>query len=319
MDMEGVNLYVDPKSAACGAVGGLLVGAILSTVLVSRSFGKRIEALEAEIEDLTTHFLTELDKQRRSYEDEYEERIARGVANYLSREYQPSDVRDEHVVPPGWGLRPEDFDVKRSHISADTAANPAVFREKQDDLSAAAAFVEQQLAEGVLDRISEQPIETADEDDDSDADEGEPDDIAVEVPRNIFQQPPSVPASLGQPLRSPVPIIASTSPHMITQEEFGEFWGTATVKYWTEDDVLTDENDSPVNDMIPLVGPDIADKFGLNPADPHVVLIRCPRLELDYEVAKVEGSYHRDILGHDPSDPPLPPRQARVIVRNRNE
>jgi hypothetical protein len=313
MDMEGVNQYVDPKSVVYGAVGGLLVGAVLGGVLMARQGHKHAKELEQEIDDLTTHFLVEMDKERqatRDLADDIEERIARGVANYLAREYSPSDASDDEVMPGVRGPIGNSGSVDYKNAFNEDGSEKHL---AQIGAEFVAAHIDETL------EYLGQPVESADEDESDDAGGILPGDVPVDmgVVRNVFSavQPP---ISLGPQLKNPFAVLASTSPHMITEEEYGEIpgWGTATVKWWSEDGVLTDDQDNPANDWIQLVGENIADQFGLNPENPDVVLIRCPRLELDYEVALMRGSYHKDILGYDPAEQAhrQPPK---IIVRNR--
>jgi hypothetical protein len=96
------------------------------------------------------------------------------------------------------------------------------------------------------------------------------------------------------------------SPHVVSREEFEDDhgWKCITIYYYEDDGVLADDRKQPVRDMIPLVGHDIASKFGRDPDDPDIVLISCPRLETYFEVCRVEGSYLESVLA---------PRQTRVV------
>lgn len=95
-------------------------------------------------------------------------------------------------------------------------------------------------------------------------------------------------------------------PYVIHQDEFraheNEF-SHVTYTYYADDDVLTDEDDTPLPHADLIVGLDNL-RWGHGTDDNDVVYVRNPKLELEAEICRVYKSYEREILGigNDESD-----------------
>lgn len=93
-----------------------------------------------------------------------------------------------------------------------------------------------------------------------------------------------------------------SGPYVISEEEFDENAMEFTqlqVTYYAGDDVLCMENDEVIEDMEATVGEANLKKFGVGTKSKHLVHIRNPITEIDYEVAKSDGKYAREVLGFD--------------------
>lgn len=89
-------------------------------------------------------------------------------------------------------------------------------------------------------------------------------------------------------------------PYIIHQDEYAqkeEGYEQVTFTYYAVDAVLTDEDESPVEDPEGSVGLDNLGNFGHGADDYHVLYIRNDRLEIDYEVCLVAASYRETVQG----------------------
>jgi len=309
MDMTGVSFNVDTRSAVYGGVGGILVGGLLSGLLVRHVTLRQAKARE---EALADDFQALMDSEYAAREDDIRERTEIRVANALAREYQPSDVDEDFVgeVASGTGggssseAGATQYNIRSRVVDIPEALVPEnldIAQKVSDFLDRNAATTVAELAGGGL--------HADDPDDDDGGPDADADDDGAEVRHgNIF--------ALAE---DPVGIvIASPHPHMINRAEFGEIpgWVEATIRYFEEDSILVDDRYEPINDVLTLVGSDIRDKFGLDLEDPNVVLIRCPRLETDFEVCLEKGSY-AEYVGLNGL--PLKQPQSRIIRREDRE
>lgn len=92
-------------------------------------------------------------------------------------------------------------------------------------------------------------------------------------------------------------------PHIIHQDEFANNdseWQQVTYVYYVEDDVLTDTDDSPIDNRDELIGPGVLNRFGHGSDDYNIVYVRNPVLELEIEICRSPGSYQEEVLGLDP-------------------
>lgn len=102
-------------------------------------------------------------------------------------------------------------------------------------------------------------------------------------------------------------------PYILDHDEFMNAevgYTQVTLTYFAGDDVLSDENDMPVEDVDATVGNANLDRFGHRSNDPKVVYIRNDKLEIDYEVCKSEGTYAQEVGGFDPAEDE--PRQRKM-------
>jgi len=91
---------------------------------------------------------------------------------------------------------------------------------------------------------------------------------------------------------------SDTEPFVITSEEFLEGtaeYETQSLTYFEGDSVLADEKDQMV-DVDSIVNSDNL-RFGYGSKDPNIVYVRNPRIELDMEIVRSEGSYAQEVLG----------------------
>ena len=94
---------------------------------------------------------------------------------------------------------------------------------------------------------------------------------------------------------------AAHKPYLISHEEFHNTeteWDKMSIMYYEDDDVLTDENDRPVDDIDYLIGEKHLDFFGLRSGgDKNQVFVRNPQISSDFEVTRHAGSYTEHVLG----------------------
>jgi hypothetical protein len=89
-------------------------------------------------------------------------------------------------------------------------------------------------------------------------------------------------------------------PYIIHQDEYAqkeEGYEQTTFTYYAVDAVLTDEDESPVDDPEGSVGLDNLGNFGHGADDYHVLYVRNDRLEIDYEICLVAASYRETVQG----------------------
>jgi hypothetical protein len=70
-----------------------------------------------------------------------------------------------------------------------------------------------------------------------------------------------------------------------------------SLTYFAGDDVLVDERDQVMRDIDATVGLENLQKFGHGSNDPLVVYVRNPRLEVDYEISKSDGTFATEVHG----------------------
>ena len=110
--------------------------------------------------------------------------------------------------------------------------------------------------------------------------------------------------------RGPVhPYIIHKDEHMANDDEFEQ----VTLTYFAGDDVLSDERDTVIAEPDVIVGLDNLQKFGFGSNDPNVVYIRNPRLEVDYEVIRSEGSFAQEVHGFQGDDLQHSERRRRRV------
>lgn len=88
-------------------------------------------------------------------------------------------------------------------------------------------------------------------------------------------------------------------PYLISEKEFYETkteWDKLSITYFEGDDVLTDTDDKPVDDIDYLIGEVHLDFFGLRATDKNQVFVRCPQISTDYEVTRNLSTYTSVIL-----------------------
>lgn len=94
-------------------------------------------------------------------------------------------------------------------------------------------------------------------------------------------------------------------PFVITDEEFNdnEFdYVQNTLTYFSEDDVLVDEHEKPIEEIDKVVGEGNLLRFGHGSKDNRIVYVRNNHLSYDFEIIKRDSSYSREVLGFQHSD-----------------
>lgn len=278
--MEGIRINeLDTTSVVCGAVGGLLVGAVSAGLLVHYVARRRAAAHDEEV---VGYFVDREQRLKEDY-DSLVTRQANKINDLLAEPYQsPATVEREFELPPEDEVRDEG-----------QAADPAVVQRGEEFVrrltsdpapGPSGTNLFQSVRDGLIEggRVDAVP--------------DEPDDSI----RGGFEEDPtddSDPSVATVVAERPDPV--DTSPHEVTREEFEDDhgWNRATIYYYRDDGVLADDDHKPVRDVVPLVGYGLADKFGNNVDDPDVVLICCPRNRTYYEICLVDDSYLHSVLG----------------------
>lgn len=102
----------------------------------------------------------------------------------------------------------------------------------------------------------------------------------------------SYPYELSQ--RSP------NEPYIIHQDEFATNeteYAQVTYTYYAGDDVLTDEDDTVINNRATLIGRDVLTRFGHGTDDFNILYVRNSHLELEFEISRVPKSYEQEVQG----------------------
>lgn len=103
-------------------------------------------------------------------------------------------------------------------------------------------------------------------------------------------------------------------PYILSHDEFfnAEYdWNQNSLTYFQGDDVLVDEQDSPINDVRNTIGEENL-RFGHGSKDANIVYIRNHKLELDFEVTRSFGKYTEEVLGAIEHEEKRGPRKFRV-------
>lgn len=121
-------------------------------------------------------------------------------------------------------------------------------------------------------------------------------------PRPIRPDPVTKDKNVGWSYAEERETRSASEPYVIHQDEFNENengYSKVTYTYYTEDDVLVDEENGH-----PLPHPDLVVgvanlKFGHGTDDPDVVFVRNDRLTIDMEICRAADSYEEKVLGLD--------------------
>jgi hypothetical protein len=107
------------------------------------------------------------------------------------------------------------------------------------------------------------------------------------------------------PLR-PIPPISmrrdTTAPYVISIDEFMEATDAdaraqITLTYYSDDDVLTDDKDIPIDDIDETIGTENLSHFGEGSGDGRIVYIRNEHMDVDFEVILHQGNYAELVHG----------------------
>lgn len=120
---------------------------------------------------------------------------------------------------------------------------------------------------------------------------------------SVFDSPE--PEDVGPEVESPFDFRNPSKPYVIpigdfmNPEEDFEDYDKITITYYEEDEVLTDDADKTFSDVDGTVGLMNLKKFGRNSDNPDIVYVRNERINTDFEIARVAGSYTQIVLGFD--------------------
>lgn len=91
-------------------------------------------------------------------------------------------------------------------------------------------------------------------------------------------------------------------PYVLHKDEFfadEKDYTQSTFTYYAGDDILCDEDDSPIYNHNDITGPLL---FGHGSSDPNVVYIRNDKRKSEYEILFDQGLYSREVLGLEIED-----------------
>ena len=107
-------------------------------------------------------------------------------------------------------------------------------------------------------------------------------------------------------------------PHVITGEEFSDGYphhDKLSLYFYTEDEVVCDENEEIVSDVEGVLGEDLVNEFDTQ----NMVWVRNESLGIDYEIVAIHKSYVRDVLGEVEDDQDAKELRARKRREFRQE
>lgn len=185
-------------------------------------------------------------------------------------------IMGQHMAEQVNAAVEEEFAQLRRHFAAKEAARKA--NEEKPDL----AEKVQELGYAPVEEAEEVEVDNA-----FDHDEPQPE------PEDPWNQQ----AEMAK--RGPIhPFVIHKDEHMANEDEFEQ----VTLTYFMGDDVLSDERDTVIAEPDVIVGLDNLQRFGEGSEDPNVVYIRNPRLEVDYEVIRSEGTFAQEVHGFSGDD-----------------
>lgn len=94
-------------------------------------------------------------------------------------------------------------------------------------------------------------------------------------------------------------------PYIISKDEYNEGdrdYEQIALTYYSEDDVLIDEEDKPIENVDNVVGEGNLTRFGHGSNDNRVVYIRNDAMSYDFVIVKKDSSYAKTFLGFQHSD-----------------
>lgn len=89
------------------------------------------------------------------------------------------------------------------------------------------------------------------------------------------------------------------SPYIITYDEFNnecEHYDKLSIYFYARDKILADEDDTQIDDPELIVGELALSSFGKE-EDPDIVHVRNEKLQIDYEIIKLDKDYSQTVLG----------------------
>lgn len=110
----------------------------------------------------------------------------------------------------------------------------------------------------------------------------------------------------------------TTRPYVITEDEWSEgqdHYDTINLTYFAGDNVLSDDEDKPIDKVGEIIGTDNLGMFGVGVEDKNVVFVRNEIMATDFEITRREDEYKVTVLGFrsdnnlQHSDEPMPRRR----------
>lgn len=101
--------------------------------------------------------------------------------------------------------------------------------------------------------------------------------------------------------RREIPKREGQKAYVISYDEFMENpkdYDQRTVTYFSKDDVVVEENDTPIEDVLGVFGPVALDQFGNGSKDPNIVYVRNDYLSMDFEICYDPDSFEETVVGH---------------------
>ena len=86
--------------------------------------------------------------------------------------------------------------------------------------------------------------------------------------------------------------------------------GTYALLYFEDDDILTDEDDKPIEEAEYLIG-DALDHFGDKSNNKDIVYVYNPSNQTGYEIQRIHDSFQHDVLGVEMDEEDKTPRKLR--------
>lgn len=121
---------------------------------------------------------------------------------------------------------------------------------------------------------------------------------------SVFDMPN--PEDVGDEIDPPIILRTPDKPYVIPigdfmsdVEEDYEDYDKITITYYSEDGVLTDDADKVIPDIDKSIGLLNLKKFGKDSDNADIVYVRNERIKTDFEIARVDGSYTKIVLGFD--------------------
>lgn len=88
--------------------------------------------------------------------------------------------------------------------------------------------------------------------------------------------------------------------YVITFDQFNDEhddYDKGDLTYYEGDDTLVDSQESPIDDVEGLIGPDALDRFGDGSNSRDIVYVRNDRVSMDFEISRDDRSYTEHVLG----------------------
>lgn len=125
------------------------------------------------------------------------------------------------------------------------------------------------------------------------------DEAATEI-HNVFTKPAKEP---DFDYEAEIARRSESEPYIIHEDEFDANelnYEQKSLKFYQEDEVLTDDRDEVIPESDSLVGDGNLLRFGHGAKRSNYVHVRNERLDMDFEIVQVEGSYTKEVLGLEP-------------------